>query len=134
VDAGRDERHDGANATDAAAAWYRDLFEGLPTATLVTTPGGLITHANVAACLLLRRPLAVVTGKPFASFVHADGRHAFERMLARARQTAHVEEFALWVDPAGEAPRECRAWVRTHVTLGDGAVVMWTLASLLPDF
>src|SRR5690242_6356418 len=40
----------GPVTADAAATWYRDVFDGLPTATLVTTLDGVVTHANTAAC------------------------------------------------------------------------------------
>jgi PAS domain-containing protein len=115
--------------------WYRELFEGLPTAALATTTSGVVTHANTAACLLLRRAPNAVMGQPLASFVHPRHRVAFEGALSRALRAAHVEEFALWVCPLNAVPRECRVWVRLVVTLGgDGPVLLWSVASLLPAF
>lgn len=115
--------------------WYRDLFDGLPTATLVTTLDGVVTHANTAACLLFRRPPQGLLGHPVAAFVPAPHRAAFASLLERARLTAHVADFALSVSPSDAALVDCRVWVRRIVTFGDPAAVLaWTLASLVPEF
>ncbi|AHG91555.1 PAS sensor protein [Gemmatirosa kalamazoonensis] len=125
----------GPVTADAAATWYRDVFDGLPTATLVTTLDGVVTHANTAACLLLRRPPDALLGHPIATFVPAPHRTAYEALLERAQQTAHVVDFALWVSPSDAAPVDCRAWVRRILTLGEPTTVLaWTLAPLVPAF
>jgi PAS domain-containing protein len=117
------------------AMWYRELFEGMPMAALVTRPDGAVTHANTAACLLLRRPLNGLTCLPLSSFVPVEQRRAFDTMLDLVRRTAHVADFALSVMPRGEAPVDCRAWARAVVTLGEPSpVLVWTFAPLVPAF
>ena len=117
------------------AMWYRELFEGLPMAALATRPEGTVTHANTAACLLLRRPLNGVTALPLSTFVLPEQRQAFATMLDHVRRTAHVADFALSVTPRGEAPVDCRVWARAIVTLGEPSpVLLWTFAPLLPAF
>jgi PAS domain-containing protein len=113
--------------------FFREVFEGLPTAGLVTSPDGTLQHANTAACLLLRRPLNAIVRRRLATFVHPDHRVTFREVLQRARTTAHLAEFGVWLCPRGDAPCECRMWVRTAVTLGgDGPLLLWSVASLLP--
>jgi PAS domain S-box-containing protein len=116
-------------------AWYRELFDGLPTATIVTTLDGVVMHANTAACLLFRRPPTGVAGHPLAAFVPTAHRAAFSTLLERARREAHVADFALSIVPSDAAGVDCRVWVRRIVMFGDpSAILAWTLASLVPEF
>jgi PAS domain-containing protein len=115
--------------------WYHEVFEGLPTATILTTLDGVIIDANTAACLLLRRPPRNVLGHPIAAFVHAPYRTDFGALLDRAQETAHVIDFALWMTPSDAAPLDCRVWVRRFATFGHPhAALAWTIASLVPAF
>jgi PAS domain S-box-containing protein len=118
---------------DVQALWYRELFDGLPTATLVTTPDGAVTHANTAACLLLGRPPNAVVGRAVGSFVVDGGRAALDHLLALTRQTADVVEFAVCLVPQDGAAVDCRVWARAVGVLGSPSLVLvWTLAPLIP--
>jgi PAS domain S-box-containing protein len=120
---------------DARGSWFHSLFDGLPTATIVTTADGRISHANAAACRLLHRPTNGVVGRPFAAFVPPADRPAVETLVERAGRAERVEDVALWLLPRDSAAIDCRAWVRAVDALGEpGPVLAWTLAPLIPSF
>jgi PAS domain S-box-containing protein len=119
---------------EESAAVYRELFDSAPAAFFVTTCDARVTHANRAACQLLRRPLNALVGKPLACFVALDERGAFRAALARSRDSLLIEEWPIRLTPAGTHAVECR--VRTSATRArSGATVglSWIIVDTSSD-
>ncbi len=72
-----DELLDWREAVEAERHRYRELFEFVPDAYLVTDPCGLIREANQSAGELLGVPAHFLRGKPLANFLPMEDRSAF---------------------------------------------------------
>ena len=89
-------------------AKYVDLFEQAPDAYVVTTLGGTVNEANVAARVLFGVEQGFLPGRPLISFVARQDTRAFRAFLhewqaADARRTAGPASLTLRVRPRGQA-------------------------------
>jgi PAS domain-containing protein len=114
----------------AREAQFRQLFDLAPTAYLVTTADNTrIVRLNDAACTLLRRAPNAVVDTPLACYVELADRPPLRAAVARARRSHAVEECPLRVVPAGGAPVECRARLRTlPASSGGEPVLAWCIS------
>lgn len=74
---------------------YRDLFEFMPNAYLITDLQGKIQEANRAAATLLNVQQSFLVDKLLISFIPAQGRRTFRSQLARLHLCDWVQEFSL---------------------------------------
>ena len=98
-----------AAAHDVVATWrhhYEDLFESAPEAYLATDTDGVIREANQAAVLLLGLSKRFLRGKPFATFIHEDGRPAFRRLLLETVQSPQKLDREVRLRPRRREPIE----------------------------
>ena len=91
---------------------YRQLFEFAPAGYLVTDPAGRILEINQAGAGLLNRPPNYLVGKSLAVFVAERERGAFRAAVARLHGARDVEEWPMWMTPAGGPEVEVAASVR----------------------
>jgi PAS domain S-box-containing protein len=97
-----DAAPEGGGAPDALEterARYRELFEFVPAAQLVTDANGLILEANRAAAALFGMTDArFVLGKPLATFVLESDRRRFRRSLLQLDAAPRREEWELQLE------------------------------------
>jgi PAS domain S-box-containing protein len=89
-------------------AKYVDLFEHAPDAYVVTTLGGTVHEANVAARVLFGVESGFLTGRPLISFVARQDTRAFRAFLhesqaADIRRPAAARALTLRVRPRGQS-------------------------------
>ena len=78
---------------------YRDLFEFMPNAYLVTDIQGKILEANRAAGKLFNVQPSFLTNKLLINFIPVEGRRAFGSQLAQLQLTDRVQELSLLLQP-----------------------------------
>jgi len=83
---------------------YKELFEFMPNAYLVTDDQGKILEANRAAATLLNIEQSFLPGKLLVSFIPPQERRAFRNKLLQRHRSEWVQEWALSLQPRhGEA-------------------------------
>lgn len=90
----------------AAYQHYRDLFDSLPIAYLVTDASGIILEANEAIAQLLNLPQPYFAGKPLALYVADGDRSTFYTKL---NQLSEVNDVQIW--QMNLCPREGKPFV-----------------------
>jgi PAS domain S-box-containing protein len=83
---------------------YRELFEWVPEAYLVTDLHSFIQEANRAAAQLLHIEHSLLVGFPLASFVAQEMRAFFQTQLAWLRNGAEIHEWVMRVQPLHQPP------------------------------
>ncbi|HEY9819376.1 MAG TPA: PAS domain S-box protein [Candidatus Sericytochromatia bacterium] len=78
---------------------YRDLFESMPNAYLVTDLDGKIQEANRAAALLLNVQASFLIDKLLINFIPPQARRAFRSKLAHLQLSEWVKEFSVALQP-----------------------------------
>jgi PAS domain S-box-containing protein len=80
---------------------YEDLFNHAPDAYLVTTAGGVIQQANVAASTLLQRQKESLIGKPLLVFVADTHKRLYLDQLERLKMPTDmvVQKWVLQIHP-----------------------------------
>lgn len=114
---------------DERGRHYRDLFELIPAAYVVTTADGVIREINEAGARLLGRSRNFVVGKPLGMFVTAgEEQAAFRVALQRICESTRVEVWGMRLAPAMRPPVEVTVSVRT-VRGGSGVPIFlyWLL-------
>ena len=110
---------------------YRELFEGVPEAYLVTDLHGIIQEANRMAAQLLHMDCSQLAGLPLAVFMARDMRQPFRTQLAWLRNGAEVREWAIRVQPRHQpaVPAICQVALARDV---DGQLIgfRWLLRDL----
>jgi PAS domain S-box-containing protein len=71
------------SAREMEARRYRELFEQIPVACMITDTWGVIEEANHAAESLLNVPRGMLQGKPISVFVPAENRREFRERLRK---------------------------------------------------
>jgi PAS domain S-box-containing protein len=78
---------------------YRDLFEFMPNAYLITDLQGKIQEANRAAALLLNVQASFLIDKLLINFIPPQARRAFRSKLAHLQLSEWVKEFSVALQP-----------------------------------
>jgi PAS domain S-box-containing protein len=78
---------------------YRDLFEFMPNAYLVTDLQGKIQEANRAATVLLNVQASFLVDKLLINFIPPQARRAFRAKLAHLKLSEWVKEFSVPLQP-----------------------------------
>jgi PAS domain S-box-containing protein len=88
-----------------AESWrYRDLFELVPTAYVVTNERGIIQAANRACARLLNTRQEFLTGKPLYVYVEKDQENDFFALFRELRENGEVKDRLLRLRPRRSAP------------------------------
>lgn len=103
-------------------ARYRELFDLLPEATVITDRRGVVREANVAALRLLATEERFVASKPLAALVEAPDIAALHDGLAELSAERGAERTVRLRSRRGSGPRVCLR----GVLMGDGSRILWT--------
>ena len=78
---------------------YKDLFDFMPNAYLVTDTNGKIQEANRAAATMLNVAQCYLIDKLLINFIPIQGRRVFRAKLERLNSCDWVQEFSLLLEP-----------------------------------
>jgi PAS domain S-box-containing protein len=91
-------------ALSAERELYRELFESIPAAYLLTDTVGVVREANQRAVDLLGVEHRFLVGKSLAAFVTADQRRALGQWLYRLTVSGESQEWTLRLQPRNRTP------------------------------
>lgn len=120
-----------AAAIDRERERYAELFDFAPDAYVETDEMGRITEGNRAASHLFGAPVRQMTGKLLVSYVHADQRRAFHRLLTDVMDGTMAGERTLRMH--SRSGRQVTAGVSAahHPSVGAGAAkVRWLIRDI----
>jgi CRP-like cAMP-binding protein len=89
---------------DAERLHYKNLFEFLPNAYLVTNAQGKILQANQASATLLNLEPRFLTGKPLDIFLSPKERQTFSTKLALLRRAQQTQKWSICLQPRNQEP------------------------------
>lgn len=110
---------------------YRDLFEFMPDAYLVTNLQGKIQEANQAATTLLGIEQPQLQGKLLINFVPVERRSIFRAKLNRLQQYDRVQQFTISMEPrTGDSIEAALTVAPAYDSLGQLIALRWILRDI----
>ena len=113
---------------------YKDLFEFLPSAYLITDAQGHILQANQAAAALFNRELRFLVNKPLTAFLTEQERQSFPSKLSQLHQCQQTQQWSLCLQLCDRAPYNTSVTVvPVHDAQGKLTSLRWSLQNSTDD-
>jgi PAS domain-containing protein len=120
-------------AIESTSRHFRRLFEDAPLPYIVTDVCGIVTHANHAAVVLLKRPAELLEGKSLLAFVPFEGRGSFRDAISRLQLVDAAHDWRVILMRHGDAPVQVSIDVRVSSGVHDGEdLICWVVRPIMP--